>query len=117
MAKAVADDGTYKRKNRNHVTSRHSKMHPVAKLTNSRRHGGRYVASNRNGNLECDDASPLSKTRTSPRAPNRANSSASPAAAKPASPAISDVPRKPNAPINHISPSTAPATAPRVFEP
>src|SRR5437868_14926872 len=47
--KAVGDEATYKRKNRNQTTSRERRMAPVPKLTKSKRHGGRYPISKRSG--------------------------------------------------------------------
>src|SRR5262245_2792016 len=41
IAKAVGDDATYRRKNRNQITSSARRSRPVPKLTNSKRHGGR----------------------------------------------------------------------------
>src|SRR5438093_10813543 len=59
IANAVGDDATNRRRNRNQTSSRQRRMHPVPKLTRSRRHGGRYLASKRKGNLDGSDLSPL----------------------------------------------------------
>src|SRR5690349_9066316 len=58
-AKAVGDDATYSRRNRNQITSRASKRQPVPKLTKSKRQGGRYLTSRQRGNSRC-------KTRVEP---------------------------------------------------
>src|SRR5437868_14750115 len=51
IAKAVGDDATYKRKNRNQITPSERRMQPVPKLTKSRRHGGRQLTSKRRGKI------------------------------------------------------------------
>ena len=41
IANAVGNDTTYRRRNRNQITSSARKIQPVPKLTKSKRHGGR----------------------------------------------------------------------------
>src|SRR6266446_2593430 len=53
-AKAVEYEATYKRRKRNHTTSRQRRMQPVPKLTKSKRQGSRYLGVNRSGNVACE---------------------------------------------------------------
>ena len=110
IAKAVGDDATYRRKNRNQITSNARRMKPVPKLTKRRRHGGRYLTSRRRGNVRCQGSAMVSPL-------NFATNKAATAATQLAKPATKDVPRRPNAAIRQPSPSTAPTTAPKVFDP
>src|SRR6266436_5687902 len=48
--KAVEVDATYKRRNRNQITSRPRRMAPAPILTKSRRHGARLPKESRNRN-------------------------------------------------------------------
>src|SRR5438552_8898136 len=61
-ANAVEDEATYKRKNRNQITSSDRRTQPVPKLTKSRRHGGRYLASKRSGNVRSGISAALSSS-------------------------------------------------------
>src|SRR6476469_7957894 len=83
-AKAVGDETTYKRKNRNQISSSARRTRPLPKLTKSKRHGGRYLASKLNGNLECPDGSVPLKSATYRAAPNFAAANAIAAAMQPA---------------------------------
>src|SRR6476620_2353018 len=110
IAKAVGEDATYRRKNRNQITSSARRIKPVPKLTKRRRQGRRYLTSRRRGNVRCQGSALVSP-------PNFATNNATTAAMQLAKPATKDVPRRPNAVIRQPSPSTAPTTAPKVFEP
>src|SRR5262249_56148174 len=98
IAKAVGDDATYKRRNRNQITSSARRMQPVPKLTKSRRHGGRYFTSRRSGNVRCTSG----LVSPSPIATNQALAPATPLP----KPAPQLVPPIPNAPIQYPSPTT-----------
>ena len=109
--KAIGNEATYKRKNRNQTTSRHRRMAPVPKLMKSKRHGGRYLISKRSGSAR-------SVRFSSGVAPSiLATSKAIAAAMQLAKPAANAVPRSPNASTRQASPSRAPATAPKVLKP
>jgi len=92
-AKAVEEEATYKRKNRNHTTSRHRRMAPVPKLAKSRRHGGRQFICKRRGIIESGISGAVSASRL-------AMSNAVNAAMQLANPAARPVPRSPNASIS-----------------
>src|SRR5262249_23905240 len=90
IAKAVGDDATYNRRNRNQITSSARRMQPVPKLTKDNRHGGRYFASKRSGNVRSKTCARVSLSRF-------ATNKAIAAATQLANPAAKLVPRSPNA--------------------
>ena len=89
--KAVEVDATYKRMNRNQITSRPRRIAPAPMPTKSRLHGGRLPNESRNRNRfgMCPAVTGFAP----------ANSHAIPAAAQLMQPAVNPVPKSPHARI------------------